>query len=90
MCGRMRNNFSIIIRRDELLLDRCNIKITMKILIVFAHPEPRSFGRALLDRSMATLTDCGHEVVVSDLYAMGFNPVATGDDFTQRRFPDAL
>jgi NAD(P)H dehydrogenase (quinone) len=62
----------------------------MNILIVYAHPEPRSFGRALLDRSVATLTDCGHEVVVSDLYAMGFNPVATGDDFTQRRFPEAL
>ena len=62
----------------------------MKVLIVFAHPEPRSFGRALLDRSVATLTACGHEVEVSDLYAMGFNPVASGEDFTQRRFPDAL
>jgi NAD(P)H dehydrogenase (quinone) len=62
----------------------------MKVLIVFAHPEPRSFGRALLERSVSTLRDCGHEVVVSDLYAMGFNPVATGADFTERRFPDAL
>ena len=62
----------------------------MKVLIVFAHPEPKSFGRALLDRSVRTLRSCGHEVVVSDLYAMGFNPVAAGQDFTQRRFPDAL
>ncbi len=62
----------------------------MKVLIVFAHPEPKSFGRALLDRSVKTLESCGHEVVVSDLYAMGFNPVATGQDFTERRFPDAL
>jgi NAD(P)H dehydrogenase (quinone) len=62
----------------------------MKVLIVFAHPEPRSFGKALLDRSVSTLRDCGHEVVVSDLYAMGFNPVARGSDFTERRFPDAL
>jgi NAD(P)H dehydrogenase (quinone) len=62
----------------------------MNVLIVFAHPEPQSFGRALLDRSTATLRDCGHDVVVSDLYAMGFNPVATGDDFTERRFPNAL
>jgi len=62
----------------------------MKVLIVYAHPEPRSFGRALLERSVRTLESCGHEVVVSDLYAMQFNPVATGDDFTQRRFPDAL
>lgn len=62
----------------------------MKVLIVFAHPEPRSFGQALLDRSVQTLEASGHEVVVSDLYAMGFNPVATGQDFTQRRFPQAL
>ena len=62
----------------------------MKVLIVFAHPEPKSFGRSLLDRSVKTLRSCGHEVEVSDLYAMGFNPVATGEDFTQRRFPEAL
>lgn len=62
----------------------------MNVFIVFAHPEPRSFGRALLDRGVATLRDCGHEVVVSDLYAMGFNPVASAADFTERRFPDAL
>ena len=62
----------------------------MKVFIVFAHPEPTSFGKALLDRSVQTLESCGHEVVVSDLYAMEFNPVAAGSDFTQRRFPEAL
>lgn len=62
----------------------------MKVLIVFAHPEPASFGRAMLDRSVQTLCSSGHEVVVSDLYAMNFNPVATGQDFTERRFPQAL
>ena len=62
----------------------------MRVLIVFAHPEPLSFGHALLDRSVETLTGCGHDVVVSDLYAMSFNPVATGADFTERRFPDVL
>lgn len=62
----------------------------MNVFIVYAHPEPRSFGRALLDRSVQTLRSDGHQVVVSDLYAMGFQPVANGDDFTERRFPDAL
>ncbi len=62
----------------------------MKILIVYAHPEPRSFNRAVLDTSMRVLRGQGHEVVVSDLYAMGFNPVASAEDFTVRRFPDAL
>jgi NAD(P)H dehydrogenase (quinone) len=62
----------------------------MKVLIVFAHPEPQSFGHALLDRGISALHEAGHEVAVSDLYAMGFNPVASAEDFTQRRFPDAL
>lgn len=62
----------------------------MNTLIVYAHPEPRSFGRALLDRAISTLQEQGHTVQVSDLYAMGFNPVASAADFTERRFPDHL
>jgi len=62
----------------------------MKILIVYAHHEPKSFNAALLQRSIDTLTRQGHEVEVSDLYAMNFNPIAGAADFKQRRFPDAL
>lgn len=62
----------------------------MKILIVYAHHEPASFNAALLQQKVATLREEGHEVMVSDLYAMGFNPVASAEDFTVRRFPDAL
>lgn len=62
----------------------------MNVLIVHAHPEPRSFNRALLDTAVRVLGEQGHSVVVSDLYAMGFNPVAGPDDFSERRFPDAL
>ena len=62
----------------------------MKVFIVFAHPEPQSFGRALLDRSVAALQAEGHEVAVSDLYAMQFNPIASEADFLTRRFPNAL
>lgn len=62
----------------------------MKIFIVYAHHEPKSFNAALLKRSVDTLTGQGHEVQVSDLHAMNFNPVAGPADFKQRRFPDAL
>ncbi len=62
----------------------------MNVFIVYCHHEPRSFGAALLERSVATLRDAGHAVRVSDLHAMGFNPVASAADFTSRRFPDAL
>jgi NAD(P)H dehydrogenase (quinone) len=62
----------------------------LKVFIVFAHHEPKSFGKAMLDRSIETLGRQGHEVVVSDLHAMKFNPVASEADFLHRRFPDAL
>jgi len=53
----------------------------MNTLIVYAHPEPRSFTAALKDTAVATLGALGHEVSVSDLYAEGFNPVAGRHDF---------
>lgn len=62
----------------------------MKILIVYARHEPRSFNAAMLERSLDVLKACGHEVQVSDLYAAGFNPVASAADFSERRFPQAL
>ncbi|MGH9916103.1 MAG: NAD(P)H-dependent oxidoreductase, partial [Pyrinomonadaceae bacterium] len=45
----------------------------MKALIVYAHPEQASFNAALKNTAVETLTRLGHEVVVSDLYAMGWN-----------------
>lgn len=62
----------------------------MNVLIVHAHPEPKSFNAAMKDLAVATLCDAGHEVVVSDLYAMNFNPVASAADFGQRANPDYL
>ncbi|GAB3377616.1 NAD(P)H-dependent oxidoreductase [Spongiibacter taiwanensis] len=62
----------------------------MKVFVVFAHPEAQSFGAAMLARGVAALEAAGHEVVVSDLYQMGFNPIASNEDFLQRRFPERL
>lgn len=62
----------------------------MNVLIIHAHPEPQSFNTALRDHSVKVLSDLGHAVEVSDLYAMGFNPVAGPEDFTDRANPDYL
>jgi NAD(P)H dehydrogenase (quinone) len=62
----------------------------MNVLIVFAHNEPRSFNAAMKDLSVSTLEAAGHAVQVSDLYAMGFNPVASAADFSERTNPDYL
>jgi NAD(P)H dehydrogenase (quinone) len=62
----------------------------MKVLIVHAHPEPKSFTAALRDQAVQTLEAQGHEVQVSDLYAMNWNPIASADDFSTRENPDYL
>lgn len=62
----------------------------MKVLIVHAHPEPKSFTAALRDQAVATLEAQGHEVRVSDLYGMNWNPVASADDFSSRENPEYL
>lgn len=53
----------------------------MNILIVFAHPEPRSLNGALRDRIVAKLTAEGHQVLVSDLYARGWKAALDAADF---------
>jgi NAD(P)H dehydrogenase (quinone) len=53
----------------------------VNILIVHAHYEPKSFTAAMKDVAVTELRAQGHEVVVSDLQAMQFNPVAKKADF---------
>lgn len=53
----------------------------MKVLLVFAHPEPRSFNGALRDLAVAELSARGHEVKVSDLYAAGWKSAVDRADF---------
>ncbi len=53
----------------------------MKILIVYAHPNPRSFCHAVLERFSAGLKEAGHSFEIVDLYAMHFNPVFGMRDF---------
>ena len=60
------------------------------VLLVYAHPEPTSITRQLVDVSARTLAECGHEVVHSDLYAMRWKAVFDADDFPQRADPGRL
>lgn len=54
----------------------------MNALIVYAHPEPKSFNGAMKDLAVKTLPQAGHKVRVSDLYAMAFDPVSDRRNFT--------
>lgn len=53
----------------------------MRVLIVHAHPEPTSFNAAMTDTAARVLGAAGHEVQVSDLYAMRFDPVSDRRNF---------
>jgi NAD(P)H dehydrogenase (quinone) len=55
----------------------------MNVLLVYAHNEPSSFTASLLNLAQSTLNESGHQVTVSDLYGVGFNPVAEKYDFNQ-------
>jgi NAD(P)H dehydrogenase (quinone) len=52
-----------------------------KILVVSAHPEPRSLNAALAAFAVQHLRAAGHEVRVSDLYAMKWKAAVGADDF---------
>jgi NAD(P)H dehydrogenase (quinone) len=60
----------------------------MKVFIVYAHPEPKSFNSALFRVAQDVFREGGHEVQVSDLYAMGFNPVVSRKNYTSVKDPD--
>lgn len=53
-----------------------------RALIVLAHLEKTSFNHAMAEAAASTLRDKGWDVTISDLYAMGFNPVLSRHDIT--------
>ncbi len=55
-----------------------------KLLLVFAHPEPTSLTRQFVDVAVDTLQAQGHQVMLSDLYGMGWKAVFDAQDFPQR------
>ena len=52
----------------------------MKHLVIIAHHNRESFSHAIAGVVQDTLRAQGHEVVVRDLNALGFNPVLTSAD----------
>jgi putative NADPH-quinone reductase len=47
----------------------------VKILVILAHPDPASFNHALAAAAAQAARAGGHQVVVHDLHAEGFDPV---------------
>jgi NAD(P)H dehydrogenase (quinone) len=53
----------------------------MRVLTVYAHPNPKSFCHAILQQFTRGLEDAGHTSEVVDLYAIRFDPVFRMEDF---------
>lgn len=64
--------------------------LSMNVLIVFAHPEPRSLNASLRDIAIRELEAQGHTVQVSDLYAMGWTSEVDRPDFPALGVDDRL
>lgn len=60
----------------------------MNVLLVYAHPEPRSLNGSIRDFVVTRLHDAGHAVQVSDLYAMHWKATLDADDSIGRQ-PEA-
>jgi NAD(P)H dehydrogenase (quinone) len=53
----------------------------MKHLIIYSHPNPKSFNYAIKETFATALKNNNHEVRVRDLYEINFDPVLKGSDF---------
>ena len=65
----------------------------MRVLVVYAHPNPASFCHAVMERVTSGLRDGGHSHEVIDLHAVGFDPVFRNRDYNQfmhESLPDDL
>lgn len=55
-----------------------------KVLIVYAHPNPKSLNHAILETVQQSVKEKGSEMRLHDLYAMNFNPVLAGNELANR------
>jgi NAD(P)H dehydrogenase (quinone) len=55
----------------------------MKISLILAHPDPKSFNHAIADAAVRKLIQNGHEVHFHDLYAERFDPVLPAGEISE-------
>ena len=52
----------------------------MRVLVIFAHPDPDSLNGAIHSEILTALSTAGHDVDDLDLYADKFDPVLSMDE----------
>ncbi len=56
-----------------------------KVLLIYCHPNPKSFNHAIRERLEKELQNSGAEVRTRDLYHMKFDCVLDGEDFIEMK-----
>jgi NAD(P)H dehydrogenase (quinone) len=64
--------------------------MTKTVLVVHAHPDPRSLTHQLATAAKHRLAEAGHHVLETDLYAARWKAVFDADDFLARVDPERL
>lgn len=65
----------------------------MNTLIIYGHPNPKSFNHAILEKAKEVLEKKGDTVTVRDLYAINFDPILKPNDFitfSQGKMPEDI
>ncbi len=63
----------------------------MKAFVLFGHPAPDSFNRAIADQVASVLAEQGYQVDFHDLYQEAFDPVATAAELPRgAEVPEAI
>ncbi len=60
----------------------------MKHAVIFAHPGPQNLNHAIAATYADGVEGLGHEVIVRDLYAMGFDPCLKASEIPGPGLPD--
>jgi NAD(P)H dehydrogenase (quinone) len=55
----------------------------VRVLTVYAHPNPKSFNHAILEQFNKGLAEAGHEADIVDLYGINFDPCVRAADLVQ-------
>jgi len=55
----------------------------MNYLLIYAHPNPKSFCHAIKEEIENQIKQQGGEVTARDLYQLGWDPVLSSNDFVQ-------
>jgi putative NADPH-quinone reductase len=58
----------------------------MRVSIILAHPDPRSFNHAIAQAALAKLVQHKHQVILHDLYAEKFDPILLTDEIPKGVF----